>query len=107
MAVAWPEYFRVVNAMASRVVTGKLLTRVGKDGDQEGGEEDSQLRDTLERWGMNPTAWLARFDQLDRQCARALGVAQRVLERARGLAQQDSLVSRDLRRVSPRRLHTT
>ena len=74
-------------------------------------EVDSQLRDALERWGMNPTAWLARLDQLDRQCARALGVAQRVLERARGLAQQrfhgPSLVSRDLRRVSSRRLHMT
>jgi hypothetical protein len=87
MAVAWSEYLRVVKAMASRVTTGKP-TRVGKDGDQEGGEVDSQLRDTLERWGMNPTAWLTRLDQLDRQCTRALGVAQRVLERARGLAQQ-------------------
>ena len=87
MAVAWSEYLRVVNAMASRVITGKS-TRIGKDGDHEGGAGDSQLRDTLERWGMNPTAWLTRFEQLDHQCARALGVAQHVLERARGLAQQ-------------------
>jgi len=63
--VAWSEYLRVAKAMASRVTTGQP-TRIGKDGDQEGGEVDSQLRDTLERWGMNPTAWLARLDQLDR-----------------------------------------
>ena len=72
--------------MASRVIT--KLTRVGKDGDQDGSEVDSQLRDTLERWGLNLTAWLTRLDQLDRQCSRALGVAQHVLERARGLVQQ-------------------
>jgi hypothetical protein len=73
--------------MASRVITGKSMS-FGKDGDQKGREVDSQLRDTLERWGMNPTAWLAQLDQLDHQCSRALGVAQRVLERAHGLAQQ-------------------
>ena len=73
--------------MASRVVAGGQ-THVATDDGGEGDAVDTQLRGTLERWGMNPTAWLARVEQLDRQCARALGAAHRVLERARGLAQQ-------------------
>jgi hypothetical protein len=88
MAVAWSEYLRVVEAMASRVVAGGQM-RVAAGDRAEGGEVDAQLRGTLERWGMrNPTAWLARFDQLDRQCVRVLGAAHRVLARARGVAQQ-------------------
>ena len=69
MAVAWSEYLRGVKAMASRVVTGKS-TCIDKEGDREDGEADSQLRDTLEPRGINPTAWLTQLDQLDRQCAR-------------------------------------
>ncbi len=87
MAVAWSEYLRVVEAMASRVVAGGQ-TRVATNDGGAGGEVDAQLRGTLERWGMHPTAWLARLDQLDRQCARVLGAAHRVFARARGLAQQ-------------------
>ena len=86
MAVAWSEYLRVVEAMASRVVAGGQM-RVATDDGGEGGEVDAQLRGTLERWGMNPTAWLARLDQLDRQCARVL-VLRIACWRARGLAQQ-------------------
>ena len=37
---------------------------------------------------MNPAVWLALHHQLDRQCTRALGTVERVLERARGVAQQ-------------------
>jgi hypothetical protein len=88
MAVACSEYLRVVEAMASRVVAGGQM-RVAAGDRAEGGEVDAQLRGTLERWGMrNPTAWLARFDQLDRQCVCVLGAAHRVLARARGVAQQ-------------------
>ena len=49
--------------------------------------EDTTLHEPLARWGMNPPAWLAQFQQLDHQCARA-GTPQRVLECARGVAQQ-------------------
>ncbi len=42
----------------------------------------------LEQWGMAPEPWLASIRHLDRQCTRALGTAQHVLERAQQAAQR-------------------
>ena len=50
--------------------------------------DDAALHETLTRWGLHATVWLAKLQQLDRQCTRALGTAERVLRRAREAAQQ-------------------
>ncbi len=50
--------------------------------------DDASLHETLSRWGLNAPIWLAKLQQLDRQCTRALGTAERVLHRAREAAQQ-------------------
>ena len=86
IAVAISEYLRVVRTLASRIVTSRQTpTTTNEAGD--GGTEDATLHELLARWGMNPAAWLTQFQQLDHQCARALGTAG-VLECACGVAQQ-------------------
>jgi hypothetical protein len=50
--------------------------------------DDAALHETLSRWGLNAPIWLTKLQQLDRQCTRALGTAERVLRRAREAAQQ-------------------
>ena len=87
IAVAISEYLRVVRTLASRIVTSRQTPPTTNEAGDEG-TQDATLHELLARWGMNPAAWLAQFQQLDHQCARALGTAQRVLERARGVAQQ-------------------
>jgi len=47
-----------------------------------------RLHAALARWGINPAVWLAQFQRLDCHCTRALGTSERVLRRAREVAQQ-------------------
>jgi hypothetical protein len=87
IAVAISEYLRVARTLATRIVASRQTPPTTNAAGDEG-TQDATLHELLARWGMNPAAWLAQFQQLDHQCARALGTAQRVLERARGVAQQ-------------------
>jgi hypothetical protein len=87
LAVAWSEYLRIARTLASRIVTarGEPIARRAAESDQL---DETELHAALARWGINPAAWLAQFQHLDRQCTRALGTAERVLRRARDVAQQ-------------------
>ena len=81
--------FSLVHArtLASRIVTerGEPIAMPAAESDQL---DATGLHAALARWGINPAAWLAQFQHLDRQCTRALGTAERVLRRAREAAQQ-------------------
>ena len=76
-----------MQTLASQIVRSRP-TRWSAKEENGGDEQDAKLHETLTRWGMNPEAWLAQLHRLDRQCTRALGTVERVLERARGAAQQ-------------------
>jgi hypothetical protein len=79
LAVTLSEYLRLVRTLASRIVGTGTAPSAG---------DDAALHATLARWGLNPAAWLAQFQTLDRRCTRALGPAERVLQRAREVDQQ-------------------
>ena len=88
MAAAFSEYLRIVRTLASRIVRERkgepsATLAAGPEELDEAG-----LHAALTRWGINPAVWLAQFKQLDRQCMRALGTAERVLRRAQEVAQQ-------------------
>ncbi len=78
--VPWSEYLRVLQGVAQREGLGTVAMAVA------GSHDD--LSATLEAWGMVPEPWLASISQLDRQCRRALGTAEHVLERVEQAAQR-------------------
>jgi hypothetical protein len=88
IGVSWSEYWRVVQALCGRHT--RAARAEADSGAREPGQEtlEAGLRDTLRRWGMNPEGWLAGLAQLDRQCQRALGRVDRLLDRAQQVARQ-------------------
>jgi hypothetical protein len=82
MDIPWPEYLRVVNAVAALTSTNQQSSAAIA---MTAGE---QLEETLTRWGVNPQAWLVQLEHLDNRCTRALGAAHRMAERAADMAQR-------------------
>lgn len=87
IAVGLSEYLRVAQTLASRIVTSRSAQPTTTETSADD-TDNAALHDTLTRWGMNSSVWLAMLDQLDRQCTRASGTAERVLQRAQAGAQQ-------------------
>ena len=81
MDIPWPEYLRVVNAVAA-------LTSTDQQHSATATTTGLQLEEVLTRWGVNPQAWLAQLEQLDNRCTRALGAAHRMVQRAAEVAQR-------------------
>jgi hypothetical protein len=79
--IPWPEYLRVLQAVAA-------VTLAGQDELVAAGASGETLQDVLTRWGLNAPVWLAEFQQLDHRCTRVLGAAHRVLARAGEVAQR-------------------
>ncbi len=80
MDIPWPEYLRVVNAVAALTSTNQQSSAATA---MTAGE---QLEETLTRWGVNPQAWLGQLELFDNRCTRALGAAHRMAERAADMA---------------------
>jgi hypothetical protein len=78
MAVPWEEYQRVLETLARTTLEGAAA--LGSTVVTGGGGES--LAGVLERWGMQPEAWLAEFHQLESRCPRAMGTASHLRERA-------------------------
>ena len=87
LAMALSEYLRLARTLASRIVTERGPSRATHAAESDPLDE-AGLHAALARCGINPAVWLAQFQRLDRQCTRALGTAERVLRRAREMAQQ-------------------
>lgn len=87
IAVALSEYLRIARTLAARIVMNRSAPPA-MHAEEQDSLDDTVLHDTLTRWGLNPTVWLAQLHQLDRRCTRALGAADRVLQRAQSVAQQ-------------------
>jgi hypothetical protein len=87
LAVALSEYLRIARTLASRIGGARSAPQEAHAAGLEPLDETG-LHAALARWGINPAVWLAQLQQLDRQCTRALGRAERVLHRAREVAQQ-------------------
>lgn len=87
LALALAEYLRIARTLASRIVREGSEPRAPRDAGPDSLDEMG-LHAALARLGINPVAWLAQFQQLDRQCTRALGTAERVLRRAQEVARQ-------------------
>jgi hypothetical protein len=81
--VPWEEYERVLRAVL-QLKRGGPQAGLSAEGNNP---LDAELEATLVRWGLNPQAWLAAFDQLDRCCSRALGAAHRMAQHAGKLGQ--------------------
>jgi hypothetical protein len=79
--IPWPEYLRVVKAVAA-------LASSDQQDSATTSAAGEQLEEVLARWGVNPQAWLAQLEQLDHRCTRALGAAHRMVQRAAEVAQQ-------------------
>ena len=88
LAVTLSEYLRIARTLAGRIVRERKgePTAAHAAGPEE--LDETGLHAALARWGINPAVWLAQFQRLDCQCTRALGTAERVLRRAREVAQQ-------------------
>jgi len=87
LAVALSEYLRIARTLASRIVRKAPEPHATQEATPDEMDE-TELHGTLARWGLNPAVWLAQLPQLDRHCTRAMGTAERVLRRAREVAQQ-------------------
>jgi hypothetical protein len=87
LAMALSEYLRLARTLASRIVRERAESRATHAAGPDQLDETG-LHAALARWGINPAVWLAQFQRLDCQCTRALGTAERVLRRAREVAQQ-------------------
>ncbi len=81
MDIPWPEYLRVVKAVAA-------LTSKDEQRSAAATTTGQQLDEVLTRWGVNPQAWLVQLEHLDNRCTRALGAAHRMAERAAEVAQR-------------------
>jgi hypothetical protein len=87
IAMALSEYLRLARTLAARIVLSRSPPSAPPF-EARDLLDDASLHETLRRWGLNASVWLAKLQQLDRQCTRALGTAERVLRRAREGAQQ-------------------
>jgi hypothetical protein len=87
LAIEWSEYLRIARTLAARIMSQRSPAPASSSAASEH-LDDAALHATLARWGLNATLWLAKLQQLDRQCTRALGTAERVLRRAGEVAQQ-------------------
>ena len=83
IAMALSEYLRLARTLAARIVLGRSPPSAPPP-EARDHLDDATLQEVLSRWGLNATIWLAKLQQLDRQCTRALGTAERVL-RLRGM----------------------
>ncbi|MHB9068717.1 MAG: hypothetical protein ACYC4B_33565, partial [Pirellulaceae bacterium] len=81
MNIPWPEYLRVVQAVAA-------LTLTNPPDSTAASAAREQLEEVLTRWGVNPQAWLVQLAQLERRSTRALGAPQRMVQRAADVAQR-------------------
>ena len=87
LAVALSEYLRMARTLVSRIVSERAEPSATHAAESDQLDETG-LHAALARWGIHPAVWLVQFQQLDRQCTRALGMAERVLRRAQDVAQQ-------------------
>ncbi len=109
VAMALSEYLRIARTLAARIVLSRSPPFAPPPEVQDH-LDDAALHETLSRWGLNAPIWLTKLQQLDRQCTRALGTAERVLRRAGGGAAAVSRcrsLSRVVRRAGVRRVHVT
>ena len=98
MNIPWPEYLRVVQAVAALTITDPPDSTAAS----VAGE---QLEEVLNRWGVNPRAWLVQLAKLERRSTRALGTPQRMV-RARRTWPTLASGSQLLPRISsPNRVH--
>ncbi len=81
MNIPWPEYLRVVQAVAALTITDPPDSTAASAARE-------QLEEVLARWGVNPQAWLVQLAQLERRSTRALGAPQRMVQRAADVAQR-------------------
>jgi hypothetical protein len=81
MNIPWPEYLRVVQAVAALTITDPPDSTAASAARE-------QLEEVLTRWGVNPQAWLVQLAQLERRSTRALGAPQRMVQRAADVAQR-------------------
>ncbi len=80
VAMALSEYLRLARTLAERIVLSRSPPSAPPPEAQDH-LDDAALHETLSRWGLNAPIWLTKLQQLDRQCTRALGTAERVLRR--------------------------
>ena len=70
VAMALSEYLRIARTLAARIVLSRSPPFAPPPEVQDH-LDDAALHETLSRWGLNAPIWLAKLQQLDRQCTRA------------------------------------
>jgi hypothetical protein len=78
LTVSWAEYLRAAKSVAALVDPGASADRAGPNRRTL----TKNVVDMLQRWGLNPTAWLQGLRLLDSQCTRVLGTAENMTRRA-------------------------
>ena len=83
LTVRWAEYLRAARSVAALVDPGACADRAGPSRRTLA----ENVVDLLQRWGLNPTAWLQGLRLLDSQCTRVLGTAENMTRRAGEVSQ--------------------